>query len=286
MVAAISERLVSRIKRHHRIHRAARRMRFVVGQFMPPRRFSGIPGRIHFNDFMFINTSPQEIASYSERARNVIALIDETLGAAGKTSDDIDRWLDFGCGYGRVIRFLGERVPRERIFASDVVKEAVEFCQSEFGVQPIYSTSELTTVKLGVFDFIYSISVITHLNERNSVAFLRLLGDSLNPGGIAMFTTHGQWAIENLEEYGVEYELRKTEISDAVRQRGFAYLPYPFAGEDYGMAWHSRGYIETQKADLHEGQLMPLLFKPRGLDGHQDVYAFQRGASSGASRTA
>jgi SAM-dependent methyltransferase len=286
MVAAIQERLVGTLRRNNRIHRAARRMRFAVGRFMPPRRFPGMPGRIHFNDFMFLNSSPQEIASYAERARNVIALIDEALAVAGKTVEDINRWLDFGCGYGRVIRFLVERVPRERIFASDVVNQGVDFCRTEFGVKPVYSAPDLSAVELGLFDFIYAISVITHLNERNSLAFLKLLGDSLNPGGIAMFTTHGEWSIENIGEYGVEYEARRAEIANAVRERGFAYLPYSFVDEDYGMTWHSREYIERQMAELNRGKMAPLLFKPHGLDGHQDVFAFRRVASPGESRMA
>lgn len=286
MVTAIQERLAGTLRRHNRIHRAARRMRFALGRFVPPRQFPGIPGRIHFNDFMFLNSSTEEVTSYAERARNVMTLIDETLTAAGKTVDDVNRWLDFGCGYGRVIRFLVERVPSERIFATDVIEEGVEFCRSEFEVKPVYSAPDLTTVKLGTYDFIYAISVITHLNERNSVAFLRLLGEALSPGGIAMFTTHGEWSIENAAEYGPEYELKKSEIAQSVRERGFAYLPYSFVREDYGMTWHSRKYIETQMAEAHGGQVAPLLFRPHGLDGHQDVYAFQRRVGTSEQRTA
>ena len=272
----IREQLGDAIKRHRRIHRAARKARFAVGHLLPPRSFPGIPGRIHFNDFMFLNGSPQEIASYAERARNVLALIEEALGAADKTFDDVDDWLDFGCGYGRVIRFLVERVPPQQIFASDVVKEGVDFCRSEFGVNPIYSRRDLTAVQPGSFDFIYAISVMTHLNEQNSVAFLRLLGESLNQGGIAMFTTHGQWSIENAGLYGPEYDARKTEIAAAVRERGSAYLRYPYEPDDYGIAWHSREYVESTMAELHHGTMAPLMFKPHGLDGHQDVFAFQR----------
>ena len=55
-----------------------------------------------------------------------------------------------------------------------------------------------------------------------------------------------------------------------------AYLRYPFAPDDYGMTWHSRAFIETTMQRLHEGQVVPLLFKPHGLDGHQDVFAFER----------
>ena len=225
---------------------------------------------------MFLNSSPEEIASYAERARNVVGLIDETLAEAGRTFDNIERWLDFGCGYGRVVRFLLERVPRERVFVSDVVKEGVDFCASEFGVRPIYSQAELGHVSPGSFDFIYAISVITHLNERNSIAFLRLLGESLTEGGIALFTTHGRRSIENAGLYGSEYEARKSEIGALVEERGIAYVPYDFADDDYGMTWHSKEYIEAKIAELHGAGVAPLMFGAHALDGHQDVYAFQR----------
>src|SRR5207244_10823260 len=103
-----------------------RTRRCAIGHLVPPRRFDGIPGRVHFNDFMFIDSSSEEIASYAERGRNVIALIEETLAAAGKKIEDFERWLDFGCGYGRVLRFLLERVPPERVSASDVSAEGGE----------------------------------------------------------------------------------------------------------------------------------------------------------------
>ena len=273
----MSERLVKAVKRHRTLHRAARKARVAVGHFVPPRAFPGIPGRIHFNDFMFGGGSADEIASYAERANNVIAAIDATLSAAGKTFGDFERWLDFGCGYGRVVRFLVQRVPAEQVSACDVVTEGVDFCESEFGVRPIYAPTDLTRLKLGSFDFIYAISVITHLNERNSFALLRLLGDSLTEEGIAMFTTHGRCSLENPALYGAEYGKRRAEIAAAVERRGTAFVPYPFlAGEDYGMAWHSREFIESAMDELHEGRVRPLVFTERGLDNHQDVFTYQR----------
>jgi SAM-dependent methyltransferase len=273
----VRERLVGTVKRHRALHRAARRARVAVGRFLPPREFAGIPGRIHANDFMFGGASAEEIASYAERANNVMALIDATLSATGKAYDDVERWLDFGCGYGRVVRFLVERIPRERISACDVVTEGVDFCASEFGVRPIRSGADLATLELGSFDFIYAISVISHLNERNSIAMLRLLGGSLTEGGAALFTTHGRYSLENPGLYGAEYEERRAEIADEVERRGMAFLPYAFvSGDHYGMAWHSREFIERTMQDVHGGRVRLLLFTERGLDDHQDVFAFQR----------
>jgi len=273
----LSPRFVALVKHNPTVHRAARGLRTRVGRVFPPRQFAGIPGRIHFNDFMFTTVSDEEVASYRERALNAMANIEAALAAAGKTFADVERWLDFGCGYGRVLRFLVERVPPERVFASDVAKEGVDFCRSEFAVHGIYSDPDLTRVRLSSFDFIYAISVLTHLNERNSLAMLRLLGESLTPGGIALFTVHGQYSLANPGLYGAEYELRGDEIARAVRDRGMVFLPYAFvAREDYGMAWHSREYIERTMREIHGEQVRLLTFVPAGLDDHQDVFAFQR----------
>ena len=271
-------RLVQAVKRRPLLHRAARRVRMAIGGLLPPRQFPGIPGRIHPNDFMFDHASPEEIASYAERAGNVVANIDASLAAGGRRFDEVERWLDFGCGYGRVIRFLVERVPPERVWASDVIREAVEFCSSEFGVQPLYAQADLEAFELERFDFVYAISVLSHLNERNSRALLRLFGDALRPNGLAMLTTHGRRSLENPGLYGEEFGKRREEIARAVETRGMTFLPYAFSGgdDDYGMAWHARDWIEATVDEFHGDAVRLIRFVPHGLDGHQDVFAFQR----------
>jgi SAM-dependent methyltransferase len=248
-----------------------------AGRLLQPREFPGIPGRIHPNDFMFDHASAAEVASYAEHAGNVVANIEDSLAAGGRTYDTIERWLDFGCGYGPVIRFLVEQVPPDRIWASDVIKEGVDFCTSEFGVHPLYSKPDLEALELEPFDFVYAISVLSHLNERNSRAMLRLLGDALHQGGIAMFTTHGRRSLENPALYGAEYSERREEIADTVAAHGMTFLPYAFTGaDDYGMAWHAREWVEETVAELHGDSVRLIRFVPYGLDDHQDVFAFQR----------
>jgi SAM-dependent methyltransferase len=158
-----------------------------------------------------------------------------------------------------------------------VIHEGVEFCRSEFGVHPLYSQPDLEALELEPFDFVYAISVLSHLNERNSRALLRLLGDSLRPDGIAMFTTHGRRSLENPALYGAEFGERREEIARAVKARGITFVPYAFTGgNDYGMAWHEREWVEQTVAELHGDAVRLVRFVPHGLDDHQDVFAFQR----------
>lgn len=265
------------LKRHPRAYQRARRLRMALGRVVPPRRFDGINGRIHFNDFMLEGDSREGVEAYRNRALNVIGLIDRSLEAGGREWGDVRSWLDFGCGYGRVIRFLVERVDPDRVYASDVIDEAVEFCASEFRVHPLHSKGALGELDLGRFEFLYAISVLTHLDEENETAMMRLLYRSLEPGGIALFTTHGRWSLDNLDFYGQIYEEMHDDLVRRVGERGVAFVPYHhYAGDAYGMTWHSADYVRSRMAELHGDSMQLLFFEPHGLDHHQDVFAYQR----------
>lgn len=248
-----------------------------LGRVIGPRTVDGIPGRVHFNDFMLENDTPEGVERYRERALNVLRNVDAALAASGKDFGDVRSWLDFGCGYGRVLRFLVERTPPERVWASDVIDEAVDFCAEEFGVHALHSTASIAELELPRFDYAYMISVLTHLNEQKSRELLTRMPDWLEDGGIVMFTTHGEWALENLGSYGVLYEQLRPRIERDVRERGIAFVPYRhYAGDDYGMTWHSADYVRETMRELHGASLRLLCFEPRGLDEHQDVFAYQR----------
>jgi hypothetical protein len=78
---------------------------------------------------MLEDDSPEGVEAYGTRALNVIGLIDRSIEAGGRDVGDVRSWLAFGCGYGRVIRFLVQRVDPDRVYATDVIEEAVEFCE-------------------------------------------------------------------------------------------------------------------------------------------------------------
>jgi SAM-dependent methyltransferase len=259
------------------MYQAARAVRMGLGRIAPPRRYDGLPGRVHYNDFMLSDTSPEGIEQYRAGALDVIGSIETTLSRAGRRFEDVESWLDFGCGYGRVVRFLVERAPAEKVWASDVIEEAVDFCAAEFGVHPAPSRGALVDVDLPRrFDFLYAISVITHLDEENSGVFLRRLGEWLAPDGLVLFTTHGQWSLEHLGYYGETYDARRAEIERGVHEQGFAFVPYHhYSGNDYGMTWHSVDYVKARIEEIHGGALELVSFEPHRLDGRQDVFAYR-----------
>ena len=77
-------------------------------------------------------TDAESVAWYGNGARNVVALVERTLVKAGTPMEDVGSWLELGCGYGRVLRFLLERVEPSKVWAEDPVDEAVRCRSSEF----------------------------------------------------------------------------------------------------------------------------------------------------------
>ncbi|MCA1834671.1 MAG: methyltransferase domain-containing protein [Actinobacteria bacterium] len=272
------------VKRSPRLYAGARALRFKLGRFVPPRQFDGIPGRIHFNDLGLPDDSPPSLELYRSGAELVVDHIEQSLAPARQRLTDIDAWLDFGCGYGRVVRALATRVEPQRIWAADVNREAVEFCAREFGVHPIVSTPDVATLTLPSVDYIYAISVLTHLPPERGRELLRVFAEALRPGGYLLFTTHGRWALDRPEWYAAAYAQMQRRLREEVDRDGVAYIPYHHYGtQDYGMTWHSSSRVAELVGSLRRPLLEQVLFAEDGLGestGHQDVHVYRRSPES------
>ena len=109
--------------------------------------------------------------------------------------EEPERILDFGCGWGRVTRFLRAGFPTADIVACDVSSSAIKFNQETFGTRSLQSSHDLEHVRLPAgFDLIWSGSVITHITEANCRSLLRHFEQALVPDGLMVFTTHGRYA--------------------------------------------------------------------------------------------
>ncbi len=74
---------------------------------------------------------------YVGTSLSALRCIDAALLAVGKNMDSIRRVLDFGCGYGRVLRVLKAAFPSASVTACDLMPEAVKFCVDTFGAEPL-----------------------------------------------------------------------------------------------------------------------------------------------------
>lgn len=90
--------------------------------------------------------------------------------------------LDFGCGQGRMFRYLRHILPR--LSGYDLSPDMIQRCQyyeSDLGVL----TSDLDIFKDGRFDVVYSYQVICHIDRFVVPKVIREIHRLLKPGGYA-----------------------------------------------------------------------------------------------------
>jgi SAM-dependent methyltransferase len=100
------------------------------------------------------------------------------------------RVLDFGCGWGRLTRFLIRDVGPGGLHGCDPVEAVLGVCR-ENGVPATLARSEFVPDRLpfdGPFDLAFAFSVFTHLSEPAHERCLAALHAGLRPGGILVVT--------------------------------------------------------------------------------------------------
>jgi SAM-dependent methyltransferase len=118
----------------------------------------------------------------------------------GPLSPD-SRVLDFGCGWGRTLRFFMRDVRRGNLYGVDCMPLAIELCRetnpwSRFALIPPLPPADLPSSH---FDLVYLYSVFSHLSEDAQDQWLTEFSRVLRPGGVLIATTWPREYIERCE---------------------------------------------------------------------------------------
>lgn len=100
------------------------------------------------------------------------------------------RVLDFGCGWGRLTRYLARDVEPGRLYGCDPVPAILDVCRQS-RVPANLARTDFVPERLPFeerFDLAFSFSVFTHLSEAAHEACLGALHAALNPGAILALT--------------------------------------------------------------------------------------------------
>lgn len=181
--------------------------------------------------------------------------------------------LEFGCGCGRVMNYLGRMFPGT-LDGTDIDGEAIGWCQENLHeVGTFAQNGEWPPLPYGedTFDFVYSVSVFTHLPQPMEGAWLAELRRVAKPGALLLLSVHG----ENL--------FPKTFSDEAAQfaKTGFAYLQLgSTAGlpDFYQTAYHSPRYVRERWGQMFEIETI----LPAGV-GNQDLVVCRK-PGTGQSR--
>jgi SAM-dependent methyltransferase/uncharacterized coiled-coil protein SlyX len=108
------------------------------------------------------------------------------------------RVLDFGCGWGRIIRFFLKDVLADHLYGIDVDPEMISLCRKlvHYGNYSVCNPIPPTEFPDDTLDIIYAYSVFSHLAEPVHIKWIEEFSRILKPGGLLVVTTEGRHFIE------------------------------------------------------------------------------------------
>lgn len=131
--------------------------------------------------------------------------------------------LDYGCGWGRIIRLLYKYISVENIYGVDPWDESINMCFQN-GVKGNLAISEYVPRSLPFerqFDLIFAFSVFTHLSETTTHIVFSTLRKYISPNGVLVITIRPReyWSYPNNQAIAPAMFKKHDET-------GFAFTPH------------------------------------------------------------
>jgi SAM-dependent methyltransferase len=184
----------------------------------------------------------------------------------GLSIADFDAILDFGCGCGRIMRYW-KTLDGPQLRGTDYNPDLISWCRKKLNGYAEFDTNELEPPLIYEgerFDFVYTISVFTHLPESLQRAWIDELGRIIKPGGFLFMTVHGDSRLFQLDAE----ERERFRSGQLVVKRGSV------AGTNWCAAYHPERYVRDHLA----ADFKVIDFVPRGSrDTDQDAYLLKKG---------
>jgi len=218
------------------------------------------------NDAMFDNS-----AHYVNVGLSALRVLEYAIARQLIAPSGPQRILDLPCGHGRCGRVLRSRFPQAELTVCDIDRDGVDFCASRLNATGVYSSRDFDKLDLQCsYELIWVSSLITHLNSRYTVKFIKRMEGRLSEEGLLVLSNHGQFAVDRIVAEEYLYGLNTTSLECLVEQYnllGYGYVDYDGV-EGYGVSLISRHWLEGLFSD---GQCMIADYLEHELDNHHDV---------------
>ena len=172
------------------------------------------------------------------------------LSVAGVRLQDCARILDFGCGCGRVLLWLKDVAGSTELYGTDIDSTAIEWARGHIPHVTFTVNNGLPPTEFpdAFFDFVYSQSVFTHLDEAYQDAWLAELQRIVKPGGRLLLSVNGEHSFGHFESTRRKDGTDSSALRALRDMKGILYIaddqwtggPFP---DFYHSTFHTAAYV-------------------------------------------
>lgn len=134
----------------------------------------------------------EALAAFDSGAERSVHCLEHGLAAIGRDLREFERLLDFGCGPGRIMRWLWPLADDVELHGADIDADAIEWASAHIPYARFVVTPHEGPLPYpdGNFDLVVNHSVFTHIDERLQDVWLAELRRVTRPGGILLLSVH------------------------------------------------------------------------------------------------
>jgi len=166
--------------------------------------------------------------------------LERTLAVVGRSLDSFESILDFGCGCGRMLLWMGWIGESRALYGTAIDAQAIAWCREHLPYANVTVNDPDPPLPYPdeAFDLVFNHSVFTHIDERRQDLWLAELQRVTRPGGLVVLSVHGEVALPE----------GAWEIRDRLERDGIAFqdgtMPAGIALPDwYQNTWHAPWYV-------------------------------------------
>ncbi|MGB3533045.1 MAG: class I SAM-dependent methyltransferase [Microcoleaceae cyanobacterium] len=214
------------------------------------------------------------LLSYYLLGYSIFSTVQQIINCHFSHFNQVSSFLDFACGYGRFTRFLIQSLPPEKIWASDIYPEAVQFQQQYLGVNSIVSCLNPQNYSVNQqFDCILASSLFSHLPEQTFKQWMKKLYNLTHPDGLLIFSVLDEITTPQNVEMPQNGFLFSSDTSES----------RSLNQQDYGTTYVTESYLRDLLHQLSHGKATVYRF-PQGLGQYQDLYIVTQDSTSNLSQ--
>lgn len=223
-------------------------------------------------------------AMFLQSGRRSLEDLEQALKAVGDTLSKHERILEFGCGCGRIMRWMEDLGSTRDLVGTDIDTRAIEWASENLPFARFDVNQGLPPMgyREGEFDLVVNHSVFTHLDEGYQDQWLAELQRIVSPNGLLVLSIHGEHAFQVTERQLQADSSPQREWRARLERDGILYIADDaYVGSAFPDFYHSAFHAPWYVFEHWSRWFDVLAYLPRSSLDFQDQVVLRRRDVSG-----